>query len=145
VDVFFDTSVLVAASESSHPHHARAVPVWQRVAGGQDRGYISAHALAETYATLTRLPVQPRIHPAEAARLISENLLPRFQAVPLTESDYAAALATVATGGWIGAKIYDALLLHCAARCGVERVYTFNLTDFQRLAPPALRVAVCAP
>ncbi len=51
----------------------------------------------------------------------------------------------MASGGWIGAKIYDALLLRCAARCAVERIYTFNLGDFGKLAPAGLQEKICAP
>lgn len=49
------------------------------------------------------------------------------------------------SGGWIGAKIYDALLLCSAARCSADRIYTFNLADFRPLAPPALEGKICAP
>jgi hypothetical protein len=49
------------------------------------------------------------------------------------------ALNTMASGGWIGAEIYDVLLLRCAARCAVERIYTFNLGDFRQLAAPGLQ------
>lgn len=38
MQVFLDTSVLVAASESSHPHHAQVLPALQRVAKGEDQG-----------------------------------------------------------------------------------------------------------
>lgn len=38
MQVFLDTSVLVAASESSHPRHAQALPVLRRVAKGEDQG-----------------------------------------------------------------------------------------------------------
>ncbi|MBV8897788.1 MAG: hypothetical protein JO051_14850 [Acidobacteriaceae bacterium] len=41
--------------------------------------------------------------------------------------------------GWIGAKIYDVLLLRAASECGAERIYTFNLADFRKLAPEGLR------
>jgi predicted nucleic acid-binding protein len=58
VKVFFDTSVLVAASEESHPHYRRAWPALRRVAGGKDLGFMSIHSIAELYAALTRLPVQ---------------------------------------------------------------------------------------
>ena len=74
MDIFFDTTVLVAASSRSHPHHAQAFPAVRRVAAGRDRGFISAHSIAEVYASLTRLPVRPRIHPVEAARIVTDNL-----------------------------------------------------------------------
>jgi len=51
----------------------------------------------------------------------------------------------MASGGWIGAKIYDALLLRCAAGCAVERIYTFNLGDFKQMAPAGLQEKICAP
>ncbi len=142
--VFFDTNVLVAASEQTHPHHGPAFQAFLRVATKRDHGFASLHSIAETYAALTRLPVQPRIHPAEAARMIADNIVPHFQMVPIPRKDYLAALKTVADGGWSGAKIYDALILGCAARSGAERIYTFNLSDFQQLAPN-LRDRICAP
>jgi hypothetical protein len=49
-EIFFDTSVLVAASERSHPHHAQAWPALRRVA---NQGFMSVHSIAETYAALT--------------------------------------------------------------------------------------------
>ena len=103
------------------------------------------HSIAEVFAALTRLPVQPRIHPVEAARIVIENILPHFEVVPLRKEDYLEAMNTMASGGWSGAKIYDALLLGCAARSMVERIYTFNLGDFRQLAPPALQENICAP
>jgi predicted nucleic acid-binding protein len=145
VDVFFDTTVLVAASEQSHPHYAQARPALLRVVTGQDKGFIGLHSLAEVYAVLTRLPVQPRIHPVEAARIVTDNILPHFEVVPLAKEDYLEALHTMGNGGWIGAKIYDALLLRCAARCAVERIYTFNLGEFRQLAPAALQGNICTP
>jgi len=145
MDIFFDTTVLVAASEQSHPHYAQARSALLRVAAGQDKGFIGLHSIAEVFAALTRLPVQPRIHPVEAARIVTDNILPHFEFVSLGKEDYLQALNTLASGGWIGAKIYDALLLRCAAKCAVERVYTFNLGDFKQLAPAGLQGKICAP
>ena len=145
MNIFFDTTVLVAASSKSHPHHVQAYPALRRVAGGRDKGFISPHSIAEMYASLTRLPVEPRIHPTEAARIVTDNLLPHFEAVPVDKADYLAALNIVKDGGWAGARIYDALLLRCAAKCDVNRVYTFNLGDFRLLAPKNLQNKICAP
>jgi len=145
VKIFFDTTVLVAASEQSHPHYAQARPALLRVAAGQDKGFMGLHSIAEVFAALTRLPVQPRIHPVEAARIVTDNVLPHFQVVSLGKRDYLEALNTMASGGWVGAKIYDALLLRCAARCAVQRIYTFNLGDFKQLASASLQKKICAP
>ena len=145
MQVFFDTTVLVAASEQSHPHHARALPALRRVVAGQDTGFVSAHSIAETYAALTRLPVQPRIHPSEAARIITENIVPSCTVVPLTHEEYLQALTVVRDAGIPGAKIYDALLLACATKCAAERIYTFNLGDFRQLATAEQLPKVMAP
>jgi len=145
MDVFFDTTVLVAASVRSHPHHPQAFAALRRVASGRDIGFMSAHSIAETYAALTRVPVEPRIHPAEAARIVTVNLLPHLDAMPLSKKDYLEALGVVETGSWAGGKIYDALILACAARSRAQRIYTFNLADFMMLASPQLRDRICAP
>lgn len=145
MDIFFDTTVLVAASVRSHPHHVQAFPALRRVATGRDKGFISTHSIAEVYAALTRVPVEPRIHPADAARIVTHNLLPHFEAVPVSKKDYLEALGVMRDGGWSGAKIHDALLLCCAAKCSANRIYIFNLADFRLLAPAGLRGKICAP
>jgi hypothetical protein len=33
----------------------------------------------------------------------------------------------------------------CAARCGADRIYTFNFADFRLLAPAELQEKVCTP
>jgi len=145
MDIFFDTTVLVAASVQSHPHYAQAFAALRRVAAGKDRGFICNHSIADVYAALTRVPVEPRVHPVEAARVITNNLLLHFEAVPMAKADYLEAMNTVKDGGWAGPKTYDALLLRCAAKCGANRIYTFNLSDFRVLAPPGLRDKIYAP
>ena len=136
---------MVAASEQSHPHHARALPALRRVVTGHDVGFVSAHSIAETYAALTRLPMQPRIHPSEAARIITENIVPSCTVVPLTHEEYLQALTVVRNAGIPGAKIYHALLLACATKCAAERIYTFHLGDVRQLATAQQRTKVMAP
>ena len=135
----------MAASVADHPHHSRAWPALQRVAMGKDQGFVGAHSIAETYAALTRVPVVPRIHPSEAARIVRDNVLRICSVVPADAAQYLEALATVQEKGLAGAKIYDALLLACAARSGAERVYTFNLSDFRELASVDMQARIAAP
>ncbi len=106
---------------------------------------MSTHSIAEVYAALTRLPVQPRIHPTEATRIVVENIVPYFEVVPIAKRDYLAVLKDMADGGFPGAKIYDALLLRCASNCEPDWIYTFNLTDFRQLAPLAAQDKICEP
>ena len=117
----------------------------QKLAQGHDKGFISAHSIAEVYVALTRLPVRPRIQPAEAQRIVIENILPHFTIVPLAQEDYEAVLKDMGIRGIPGAKIYDALLLRCASKCDAERIYTFNLGDFIMLAAEPLREKISAP
>ena len=142
---FFDTNVLVSASERNHPHFESASKLVKQVIASGEKRLICLHSIAEIYASLTRLPVQPRIQPDQAARIVHENILPHFTPVPLAESDYLAALDMVGSQGNAGGKIYDALLLQCAARCAVKRVYTFNVRDFRRLAPAGLEGMIQSP
>ena len=88
--------------------------------------------------------MQPRIQPAEAARIITDEILPHFEMMPVGEKHYTEALKLVGEGGWSEAKIYDALLVGCAERCGAEQIYTFNLVDFRQLAPH-LADRICTP
>ena len=105
---------------------------------------MSLHSIAEVYTTLTRLTVQPRIHPAEAERMIEENVVANFELLALGKKDYSAALRLIVRGGWGGPRIYDALLITCAIRCAAERIFTFDLSDFRQLAPE-LEDKICAP
>jgi len=61
---------------------------------------LSAHSIAEVYAALTRLSVHPRIHPVEAVLIVTDNILPPFEAAPIGKMDYVEALRVVGNGGW---------------------------------------------
>jgi predicted nucleic acid-binding protein len=135
VKIFFDTSVLVAASERSHEHHAGAKSAVERTTAGKDVGFLGAHSLAEVYAVLTRLPVTPRIQAGEAAKIVEENMAKTMTVVGLGASDYLTVIRNAATAGIAGGAIYDLLLLAAAEKSEAERIYTFNVQEFRRLAP----------
>lgn len=133
--VFCDTSVLVAACLRHHPHYERARPVLESIAHGEAGGVISAHSLAEAYSALTSVPLVPRILPSQARDIVSANILPHFTRIAVTAEMYERAITSCAARGLGGGKVYDALLLECARQSQAERIYTFNLKDFRKLAP----------
>ncbi len=132
---YFDTSVLVAMAVAHHPHHDAAVAVYRQVISGRHSGVVSAHGLAETYSTLTRLPLSPMVHPTEAHRYITDSVAARCEIVSLQERDYLALLESASNAGLRGGIVDDALQVYCAEKAWCDRIYTFNLHDFVRLAP----------
>ncbi len=143
--VFLDTSVLVASVVELHNDYERASAVLERVQSGKDEGVISAHSLAETYATLTRFPPPFRHSPEQALLSIEENFLKHFKTASLSGSDYAALLREAAAARIQGGTIYDAVLMKCAAKENVARIYTLNLKHFQAVAPRELAGILAAP
>lgn len=133
--VFCDTSVLVAGSVRQHPHFGRARPLLEAACKKRGTFFVSAHSIAEAYSVLTNLPIQPKIVPAEARLIVEANVLACFQRVAVTSKMYERAVIRCAEKGLSGGVIYDALLLECALSARVDRLYTFNVRDFQRLAP----------
>ena len=140
--VFLDTSVLVASAVRDHPHYERAMPVIRRIISGRDNGFTAAHGLLETYAVLTTLPVTPRIGPAAAEKLVVDNLIDRMTTVVLTAREYERLIRELPQWAAMGRAVYDALHLACASKAGVERIYTFNVDDFRRLAPSMADIIV---
>ena len=133
--ILLDTSVFVVAMVQGHPAHALALPWLQRLRVGTDTGLVAAHSLAETYAILTKLPVQPRISPAVAQQLIKHNILDVCEVVFLSDKDYVALIEHLSQLGIVGGAIYDALILHAAAIANADQVVTLNERDFRRVYP----------
>ena len=133
-----DTSILVAAMVTSHPEHARAFRYLRDAKQRKFHGIIAAHSLAEVYAVLTSLPVQPRIGPAAAWKLIKENLLGIFEVVPLSKSDYVSVIQRLSNQQISGGTIYDALIAQSAIKAGADQLITLNVADFKKVTPEKL-------
>ncbi len=132
--LFFDTSVLVSLAVAHHPHHDLAYAAFHQVVNRRHEGFVSAHGLAETFSTLTRLPITPMVHPTEAYRFVSETVAGHCAVVSIAGKDYLTTLKSATDAGLRGGVIYDALQLHCAEKAGCDRIYTFNVSDFVRIA-----------
>jgi len=133
--VLLDTSVLVAALVRSHPRHAEALPWLARALAGEIALVIAAHTLAELHATLTTLPVRPRISPETALRLRIEGLPEAAEVVALSADDDQAVVRRMAELGLAGGVVYDALIARAAEMAGVDCLVTLNESDFRRAWP----------
>ena len=133
--ILLDTSVLVAAMIEAHPAHAQALPWLHRVKARADTGLVAAHSLAELYAVLTTLPLQPRIPPTMAQELIKRNVLDILEVVPLSDEDYVAVIEHLSSLGIVGGATYDALILYSASKADADRVVTLDDKGFCRVYP----------
>lgn len=129
---FFDTSVLVASFWRGHRDHEASL---RRVAAAdRKRSSCALHTLAEVYACMTSLPVKDVIPPDQALLFVQE-VRDRFTVVTLNEDEYVGTIEQTAEYGFGSGRIYDALLLRCAAKVKAEVIYTWNLKHFKVIDP----------
>jgi predicted nucleic acid-binding protein len=133
--VCFDTSTLVAALLKQHPHHAIAFPHLKAAQKGSIKAHLTTHALAELYATLTALPLKPRLSPTDVQRLLDSSILPHFTIIALSGKAYKQAITLTAAQHLASGAIYDALHIVGARAAQCERLLTLNLKHFKALAP----------
>jgi predicted nucleic acid-binding protein len=133
--ILVDTSVMVAGIVQAHPGHTRALPWLAGARNGEHECVFSCHSLLELFAVLTSLPLHPRIRPDLAHRLIVENIESSMEAVELSAADYRSVLGEVKALGLTGGIVYDALIAFAAHKAKVDRLLTFNVSDFKRVWP----------
>ena len=138
--VLFDSNVIIAALIETHPQHSSAWPWLQKARRKDIEAMIAAHSLAEIYATLTKLPVYPRISPALAEKLIARNVLPHFQIITADQNDYRTVLQILAKNNIAGGATYDALIAHAAAKAQADKLLTFNSRDFKKAYPAVAKL-----
>src|SRR6266536_791472 len=129
---FFDTSVLVAAFWRGHRDHDASLSLV--AAANKKKSACSLHTLVEVYATMTALPVKDVIPPDQALLFVQE-VRDRFTVVSLDEDEYFATIERAAERGFTSVRIYDALLLRCAAKIKTEVIYPWNLKPFRTIDP----------
>lgn len=124
---FIDTGILVGALLEKHPEHALCIAALDHSASP----FTDAHALAETFATLTGFYKVP---PSAAAALtISLKSILKIEAIPM--ADYETALAEAPARGVMGGGIYDSLHATFARRKGAKCVITRNPSHFAHVSP----------
>jgi predicted nucleic acid-binding protein len=139
---FFDTSVLVTALIRYNNKHAATQQWLNRALSGEFPWAVSQHTLAELYATLTVLPISPRISPAVARQMIRDSVEKSATVVSLSAEEYSQTLTEMADRGLPGVIIYDALLTKAARKVRAQRVLTLNGRHFARVWPEGASLIV---
>jgi predicted nucleic acid-binding protein len=142
VPILCDTSVLIAASDAEHQHHARSLELVSMPR--REEVFCAAHSLAEMYAALTAMRT-PRMRRVEDVLVTVEQAASRLKPVTLTAQEYLWVVRHVASIGARSGQVYDALILKCAEKCGARSVYTWNTDHFMRVAWPAVAPLISVP
>ena len=124
---FLDTGILVGMVLERHPEHAQCVSALEQFSDC----FTDAHALAETFATLTGFYKVP----THAATELTLGLRESLDVEALGMKDYEIAIREARGRGIMGGGIYDSLHATFARRKGVKRIVTRNPSHFAHAAP----------
>lgn len=124
---FFDTGILVGLLLAKHPEHKICLAAFSTY----EDAFTDAHALAETFATLSGFYKVP---PGIAAEL-TLGLRAELPVEAFRVSDYEIAIGEAQSRGVMGGGIYDSLHATFARRKKVKRIVTRNPSHFVHVAP----------
>jgi predicted nucleic acid-binding protein len=131
VDVFLDTSVLLAGLIDVGPQSAPAQSLMHAVAQKQIQAPATAwHCCLEFYSVGTRLPAEYRLTAADALRLMEEEIFARMSVHDLPAGDRRPMLRLLADDGVTGGRIYDVHVAEVARAAGAKVIVTDNRRHF---------------
>ena len=131
MSVFFDTSVILAGLIDFGPQSAPAQSLLHAVAERRIADGLTAwHCCLEFFSVATRLPPEYRLAPADAARLLEEEVLARMAVHDLPAGARAAMMAGAAHDGTTGGRIYDTHIAEVARAVRAETIVTDNRRHF---------------
>jgi predicted nucleic acid-binding protein len=124
---FLDTGIMVGAVLKSHPEHAVCLAALE----DSSRPFTNAHALAETFATLTGFYKVP----TDVATELTLSLQSSVAVEAMALGDYETAIREARSRGVMGGGIFDSLHATFARRKRAVQIVTRNPSHFQHVAP----------
>jgi len=140
VAVFLDTSVLLAGLVDFGPQSAPAQSVLHAVAEREIAAATAWHCCLEFFSVSTRLPPEFRLVPADAVRLLEEEVFERMTVHDLPAGDRLAMLRLAARDGMHGGRIYDVHIADVARSARALVIVTDNRRHFLAALRHGIRV-----
>lgn len=139
--VFFDTTVLVSGLIDLGGESEAPQAVMNAIAEGEvKRPQTAWHCCLEFYSVATRLPPELRLTSADAARLLEEEVMTRFQIVDLPAIERTRFLRDAVSDRIAGGRAYDLHIAQVARAHGAKIVVTDNPRHFAVLLRYDVRV-----
>lgn len=141
MSTFLDTSVLVAGLIEFGPQSMPAHLVLHAVAERRIAPAATAwHCCLEFFSVTTRLPVEFRLSPADALRLVEEEICARLDVRDLPPGDRLPLLRSAVADGLVGGRVYDAHIAEVARAAGAHVIVTDNRRHFVAALRHGIRV-----
>ncbi|MEX2271035.1 MAG: PIN domain-containing protein [Vicinamibacterales bacterium] len=126
-----DANCMIAAVCDWHEQHAAAAAEIEHRLKQGDRITVAAHALAEAYSVLTRLPPPYRLASIDAWAALRANFVEGASLHALDSQGYVSLLDRLAESGVGGGRTYDAMIGDCAHSAGAGALVTLNPKHFE--------------
>jgi predicted nucleic acid-binding protein len=133
--VFVDTNVLVYATRPLSAQHAVAERALTRLGNEGSSLWISLQILREYLAAVTRPQATAPALPMASAIADVRRFRAAFQVAEERASVLDRLIQILTTHRAAGRQVHDANIVATMLDCGVRRLLTFNVMDFQRFAP----------
>ncbi|MBF0492819.1 MAG: type II toxin-antitoxin system VapC family toxin [Deltaproteobacteria bacterium] len=129
MNIFLDTSALVAAFVDTHERH-KFSHAWLNKAL-HHVPLMGVHSIAEMFNSFCRIYSKVD-YPVDEVRDVFENELKKFKKIVLEEEEYREVICKLLHVGLKGSLIYDALLYQAACKAKADVLITLNAKDFLR-------------
>jgi predicted nucleic acid-binding protein len=141
LNAFLDTSVILAGLVDLGPQSAPAQSIMHGVAEKTIAAACTGwHCCLEVFSVATRLPPEYRLTPADAVKLLEEEVFARMTILDLPASDRAELLRAAARDAITGGRIYDAHIAEIARAAKASVIVTDNRRHFLAALRHGIRV-----
>lgn len=142
--IFVDTSVFVRGLIEIGPDDDASQFLDVIAEGRLGQGHTAWHCCLEFYSISTRLPEEFRLTPADAFRLIDEEVLARFTVHQLPDRSRREFLRTASQERIAGGRVYDSHIAETARNAKADAVVTENPRHFTSLMGHGIQVMTAA-
>ncbi len=120
MNLFVDSSALLAVLDRSDARHATAKRIWEKALGGENTLVCHNYVLIETSAVLTR-----RIG-MEAVRVFERDIVPALRLVWVTRDIHEAAVGAQLAANRRSLSLVDCASFEVMRRTGVRMAFAFD-------------------
>lgn len=124
MNIFIDTSALLAILDRDDKNNPKALEVWKRIASPEYNLFCTNYVLVETFAL-----VQHRLG-MKAARVFAEDILPIISIEWVGESEHRASMSAFLAAGRKRLSFVDCVSFETMRNLGLKTAFVFD-SDFQ--------------